>query len=602
MSLSYQKLEPVLVKDPRVIINNKREYAVTESGQQFTSKAWTTTSVSSSSIQFSCPPPSNQIIVDRKVYFQLPVRLTFASSAPTSANLLQPATDAPRAFPLSGSIDTFNATINNQSVSINLSDVIHPLSRYNSDEKLTQLDYSLTPAALDESQDYSQLYGTNRNPLAFYGDSVQQTIMSRGGFPYTIVSNTPSAAVVDMVITEPIFLPPFYFGKGNHSGLYNVNTMDFNITFSNNAGFRMWSHDAISSGTTITSIAIQFSGFTSSSFSYPYDLQPLMLINYITPLDKDLLPFNQPITYGYYDIQRYPTDINNAVSARNTIQINSNNIQLSTVPRRIYLFARDQNSTLYSTCQYPDTYLSIENVSIQFQNKNGLLASASKRQLYNIAVSNGCNESWTEWSGQGTYTTGSFASQLSGPGSVLCLTFGKDIQLDALQAPGTLGQYVLQVQVLFKNNSIRSITPSFYIVVVSEGSFTVTGMGNASTNVGVLSPQDVLNAKQLPMLNYAMVEDHYGGDFFSGLKKFLGNANKFLQDSKILSTAASVIPHPIAQVGSNVLKNLGYGYDKYGGFDQYGGVAEGGEVLGAGEGVFVGGRRINRESMKNRLR
>ena len=44
MSLSYQPLEPVLVKDPRVIIDNKRVYSVLKCGRRTTFKNYFNTS------------------------------------------------------------------------------------------------------------------------------------------------------------------------------------------------------------------------------------------------------------------------------------------------------------------------------------------------------------------------------------------------------------------------------------------------------------------------------------------------------------------------------------------------------------------------------
>lgn len=60
MSLTYEKLGVVEVRDPRTILLNKREYAALRAGSQTTWKPYTTTSVSSSSINFSCPPPSTR--------------------------------------------------------------------------------------------------------------------------------------------------------------------------------------------------------------------------------------------------------------------------------------------------------------------------------------------------------------------------------------------------------------------------------------------------------------------------------------------------------------------------------------------------------------
>lgn len=610
MSLSYQRLDPVEVRDPRTILENKRDYAILRAGSQTTCKIFTTTSISQSSIQFSCPPPSGGIIVDRKMYLTVPIRLTFTGTAPVGQVLLNPAQDAPRAFPLSSAIDTLQVSINNQAVSIQMADIIQALMHFNTDAKLQELDYSMTPTYLDQSQAYSQLFGSTRSPLANYADGIDKAPMQRGAFPFTIVSNTNTSAIVDMVITEPLFLSPFYWGKHDASGFYNVNTMDFNITFLNQAGNRMWSHDAVSSGvaTTINSISATFAGFPGPAFSYP-TVQPLMLFTYITPNETQILPYNMPITYPYFDVQRFPTD-GNAVTAGSVTTLSSNNIQLNSIPRRMYIYIRERNQDLYSTPNNPDTYFSIENISIQFQNKNGLLASASKQQLYEMSVKNHCNMSWTQWSGGPVVNSalpfGTVGNHYGTIGSILCIEFASDIGLDSIEAPGKLGQYMLQVQIPAATNiSNRTITPTLYIVVVSEGSFTIEGLGKASTNIGVISSKDILDAKQSPFVNYRDVQEVNGGNFLSGLKDFgrkllpiLKKGNEFLRDTRAISKGLSTIPHPYAQIGSQAARAIGYGEGVYAGCCMCG---TGKCVCNPQGGVVIGGRSLSRSQLKNRL-
>ena len=598
MSLSYERLNVVQVRDPRTILENKRDYAVLRAGSQTTFKQFTTTSVSQSSIQFSCPPPSGGVIIDRKQYFLLPIRLTFIGQAPVGQLLLNPGQDAPRAFPISSSIDTLQVSINNQSVSINMADIIHPLLHFNTCTKLSEREYSMTPSLLDQAQSYSSLFGTNRSPLSFYGDSVDQAMMPRGGFPFTIVSNTNTSAVVDMVCCEPLFLSPFYWGHGNSSGFYNVNTMDFNITFLGNAGNRMWSHDAVSSGvpTNITSVSAQFSNFQGAPFSYS-DNVPLMLFQYITPNETQVLPFDRPITYPYFDVQRFPTDSQNAIAAGSQTIMNSNNIQLNSIPRRMYVFMRERNADLYSTPNNPDTFFSIENISVQFMNKNGLLASANKRQLYEMSVKNHCALSWTQWSGDLTYLDGSFGQKIGTVGSLLCIEFATDIGLDSLDAPGKLGQYMLQVNVTGKNNSNRNITPSLYVIVVSEGTFTIEGLGKASTNIGVISSEDILNAQQNPFVNYKDVEHVNGGNFLSGVKDF---GKLFLDGLKRWDDRAGrALDTLMGDIAPTVIKNLIPGRQLMNALPNVasgnGGVMVGGVSVG-------GGRLMSREQLRNRLR
>src|SRR5438045_1728876 len=123
MSFSYQKLQPVKVVDPVTNVTSVRDYAVLQGGSKVSWKAYTSTSISQSSIQFSCPPPSGQIIVDRQQMITLPVRLTFTGRIVASnggfvpdSTLLNAGADAPRAYPFSSALDTLQVGINNDSV------------------------------------------------------------------------------------------------------------------------------------------------------------------------------------------------------------------------------------------------------------------------------------------------------------------------------------------------------------------------------------------------------------------------------------------------------------------------------------------------------
>jgi len=635
MSLSYQKLQPVLVRDPRTILTNEREYAVLRAGSQTTMKQFTTTSISNSSIQFSCPPPSGGIIVDRKIYFYLPVRLTLTGLAPVGDSLINMDQDAPRAWPIMGSIDTLQVTINNQSVSINIADMVHALMHFNTDRKLTEADYSMTPNQLDQSQQYSDLFGSIRSPLARYQDSNDQSVMGRAGFPFTIVSQEVSTnpavaitSVVDLPLCEPLLLSPMYFGHSNGCGFFNVNTMDFNITFLGNAGNRMWSHDATSVGivSTISNISYQFNGF-DPAFSYN-DNVPYMLFTYITPNETQVIPYNMPITYPYFDVQRFPTDSQSAAAVNVQKQYNSNNIQLNSIPRRMYIYLRRRNQDLFNTPDFTDTFLSIENVSIQFQNKNGLLSSANKRQLYEMSLKNHCNMNWTQWSG-GPVNNPNLTSQYGTIGSIVCIEFASDIGLDSIEAPGKLGQYMLQVQVTATNVSDdATLVPTLYLIVVSEGSFTIEGLGKASTNIGVITSQDILDAQSNPFVSYKDVEEVNGGNFFSGLKDFgrkllhgAKDVNSFLRENKPISAISGIIPHPTAQRVSQIAASLGYGEggiyagcdDMVGGYGTESGARKAvrtklarGEIRNAPSlkrrgGVVVGGKNLSKAELRRRL-
>jgi len=601
MSLAFEKLNPVLVRDPRTIINTQNDYAVLKSGSQTTWKAWTSTSIATSSIQFSCPPPSGGVFVASKVYFYLPVKLTITGTAAIGSHLLDPGAFALRSYPIMGSIDTLTSTINNQSVSINIADIIHAISWFNTDEELLNGDYSTFPGYADQSQQYDDLIGANRNPLGGYSDGIDGSIMQRGAFPINIISNqvsvnpaTPITAVIEFGVCEPIMLPPYYFGSGERQAFFNVNSMDFNITFVGQVGNRMLSiaQDVAGANRSITSIVPVFGGMSSGPSS---TLQggnlPLMLIQYITPQETQVISSLQNLVYPYFDVQRYPTQQSPILAGTSNVPMGSNNIQLSSIPRRLYIYVRDSNSSLYASPLLTDTFFRIDSVSIQFMNQNGLLASASTQQLFLMTRGNHSKMNWVQYSG-GPSNSAGLAPTISTVGSVLCIEFATNIGLASNLAPGTIGQYQLQVEVRASNISNRTIAPTMYLVPVLEGVFEINGLGRASISIGVLKPEDVDAAQNRPGVSYADVEDVKGGNFFSGIKQFF--TNKVLPQLKSfvanrgISKGLAFIPHPAAQAASKAAHLLGYGEDD-------GGVMAAG-VMAAGEGV------MHRRQMKNRIK
>lgn len=524
MSLSYEKLTPILVRSP-VTDLQPQGYAVLEGGQQTLYRRFTTNSVSTSSLVFTCPPPNANNFVSRKVYVELPVRLHFTGTSPVGKVLLNAEYDAPRALPIQQALSTLQVQINGQTVSINSADVVGALLRYNNTVEFKNGNQSLTACALDMSSDYDSLTNSPRNPLGVLSDVSQQGVQPRGGFPFTVVSNTNTTAIVDVIFTEMLLLPPFLYDEQETMGFINVTTLDVTLNFLNDAPNRMWSHATQAGTYNITSMTMEFpaSGVTGGAWSYS-ETAPAMLFEYVKPRDTQVVPGpNDPTTYPFFQIQRYPTTYGNIVNGASAT-ITSNNLQLKSIPRRMYIFARNNNNTLFSNPSYTDTYLGLQDgnpLSILWESQAGLLSAANKRQIYDISVKNGLQMDWSTWSGDLLQST-SFGTTYSGAGSIVCLEFGTDIPLSALQAPGMNGQFTLQVTMNVQNNTGATVNADMYLIIVYEGSATLT-MGNCLLQIGVITAEDVLEAESKPSIPYHVIKDIQGGNFLSGLKSGLKN-------------------------------------------------------------------------------
>lgn len=565
MSLALNPLQPVAILDPRCTVNSKKMYGVLEGGSMTSWKPVTSTSYSTSNIQFSAPPPNPRIYVDREILIAYPVQFTFSGTS--SGPLLNiGTTDAPRAYPISSTLQSLAVTLNNSQVSINMSDTIQAFLRYGTPVKERAIDYSMTPSMLDQSQTYAQLFGFVRSPLAKYGDNTAEE--ARGGFPMTVITNASNTAVVQAVFVERIYLSPFLFSQASEesTAFCGLQTMDFNFTLGSLfSGGYMWSHDAVN-GNAISSIATTF-------FSAPQ-----LLFNYITP--KELQSIPSSITYPYYSIDRYPSPVVSLAPGAFTT-VTSNNIQLNSIPKRLYIFARRQNGD--QNFNTTDSFAYITGINVNWNNNSGLLASATPYDLYRVAQKNGTNLSWNQWS--------------STVGSVLVLEMGTDIALGQLEAPGLLLNAQLQMNVTIASvNPTDTVNYALYVVTISEGVFTIQE-NRAILQVGVISRDDILNARQMPSVSYQSLQ---GGDFWGGLKSVFG---------KVAEGVKTALPY-VQKYGPEVIKYgaplLGLGVTGGRRHKHRGGAQAGGAVAGGRRkkhkkrrgGALVGGKLMSASELQ----
>jgi hypothetical protein len=298
-------------------------------------------------------------------------------------------------------------------------------------------------------------------------------------------------------------LSPFLWGDCEKSGFLGVQTMSFNFTFRSDLS-RMWSHSD-GSGSTLTAVTVTIG-------------QPQLLFRYVTP--SSLEPMPESVCYPYYSVSRYPTDAQAAIAPLASTTLNSNNIQLNSIPRRILILARQRNSD--QTFTSTDSYFGIRSISVNWNNNSGLLSAASTQDLYEISVKNGYEGSLTQWSGGpvSRFLGGAAPVYHGTSGSVLCLEMGTDIGLGPGECPGMLGTYQLQLRVDAVNvNTVDAITPTLYVIVISEGTLTIAN-NTTTAQIGVVTPQDDITARHMPMIDYNSIREAYGGNFLSGLKDF----------------------------------------------------------------------------------
>lgn len=592
-----QDFVKVLVKDDRLNVTDTVSYAVHKGGQNMTSAQFNAISQSASSVTFNIQVPSEQTLIDRRVMWRSTVLLKLAVLGNANNAGQMPinygVTDALAPFPLHQLASVMTATINNNSVSINIRDVLPAILRFNDRRELQRYN-GMTPVMPDLVAQYGDAVGALLNSLGNWANSADNDLYPRGAFvldgisvgadgltalpsplvaPAPLVNTQTQYIYVQFTVTEPLLLSPFIFcdPKSNNQAFYGVQNMNF--VFNIGDASRVWRsalNTAVAGNSPFGSSFINSASVVSFSNSQ-------LIFNFLTPHPSDLLPARNAVPY--YELPRFITSNLSQISgwtpsptslAPARTQIKTSSLQLNQIPDKLILQVR--NPLASTAWGQPDAFLGIEGVSINFNNQSGILASATQQDLYRYSVENGSNQSWQEFSGIANVqdpATGC-GKKIPMSGSLLILEFGKDIQLtEDYYSAGSLGNFNLQVNLTVFNQFPYAITPEIVLITMNSGLF-VNERGTSSTYTGILTKQDVLEASAQQAVFQSSVKRMVGGGFLDSLKSVAGAVLPHVL--KLGKEHLAKMEHPVAKGLSGALGALGYG--------QSGGGASGGGQSG----------------------
>jgi len=480
------KVPLVRTIDPIMDLNSPVVFGFNASASSVTQRLYTADSVSNSSIGWSnLFPPSDRNILDRRFMIMHEFLLSAVgdSGDPATPLVQLGSLDAVRAYPFLQAADQVNLQINGTAITQPLGDYVDMLMRYKD-----PLDNKQLFSGAAEKQDYYQEYsdflalGSAQNVLGQNENGAEDL---RGAhYGYRVLSNGQFAAEIIVRTFTPLTISPLLWGKETERGLAGVQTLNLNITFYTDLINRMWSR--------AVDLSTPFGAGTVISFTDPRLRKPELHIRYIMPKEMDAVP--PRIEYAYENIQRYNHG-DGLVPAGGTVTAQANNIKLNAIPNRVYIFFKRSNAS--RAVDRTDTYLRIDQVSVDFNSNSGLLASASSEDLYNISRQNGLRMSLQEWY---RYS-----------GSVLCLDFDKDLSMNSTDVVSELGSYQFAVNVTGTNLGSRDFTYTLQTVFVFSGTAVIENQQLHLTE-GVVTESDVQQMKGHS--DIAIQEDvYYGGSF-----------------------------------------------------------------------------------------
>ena len=472
MSSDFTK---ILVKDDRMECVDNIKYAVIKGGQNVTPSQFRAISTSNNQLVFNIQVPSEQTLIDRRCILQTDLTLQVTSAQFTYNNTVSPA-PIPVAnhgcgygvcaglapYPLHQLMTVASSTINNNTVSINIRDVLPAIIRMLDKEELGSYN-GMSATATDSLLNYGDTaYGV---APALGGNQTLNTDFAGRGSIYLLEYS--ASAVTNGVVTEtftwriaePLMLSPWIYcnPKSNAQAFYGVQNMNLVLNIGDltrvfrgcGPPINATPAGGYSAGTVYSSPSALLpnagsaAGFVVQSLPWIQNVQPgttgdggsmfsntFLLFTFLTAHPSDLFPARNIVPY--YELPRYITQQTNTltplVSQQNNstksfwingidttagTQFTSQTLQLNQIPDKLLIYIRKQGQTWYDS----DSYLPITKISIDFNNNSGILSAARNIDLYRMSKDNGSNQSFNEWVGFQSCGIGYSAEGLARPSS-----------------------------------------------------------------------------------------------------------------------------------------------------------------------------------------
>ena len=515
--MSSADFRKVLVEDARMRVTDSLPFGVVKSGQNVTTQIYPATSQSASSQTYSIQTPSEVTLLDRNIVWQSTYEIEIRGNPVAGEFLVDLGNrDALAPLPLHMSATTLQVQVNNNSVSVNIRDVLPQLLRMYGDDRALARWNGIAPLMPDTYRSYADQLGANNNSNGSWAQTADNSLISRGSFSIDSLEQTTPAIgageknrqtigdgslrVVRLRFTslEPLFLSPFHFANlsANQMAIYGVSNLNFIFNISAQAN-RLWRCGATEAA--IPNYSVSVAAVSGSR----------LIFQMLTPHPSQILPSKNVV--DYVDFPRYLTTFTNtigaaAVSALNelvptTTVFSSNNIQLNQVPDMLVICARKPMSQ--QTNRDSDSFFPITGISINWNNQSGLLANATQDTLYRMSAKS-TNQTWQEFKGFANKylppVGASYDTQLQNvltSGSILALRFGQDIPIvEEFYAAGSLGSFNLQFNVTLQNYTLAAQQVELVLMCVNSGLF-ITSQGVSSTYTGILTKSDVLAASEM---------------------------------------------------------------------------------------------------------
>lgn len=551
-------------------------------------------SKSNSQIVIPIQMPSKMTLLDRRIYIKVKWSVTlngFGLFLNTNASNW-----GPRQYPLTSACNNVSVDVQNQRFSYDPSETTHAMSWFQNNEFFRRSFNSTACGMPDQAQNYIQNNGA-RNPFSSYTSNPLEETRTINNYCYRydvtkagittsydvtpdnniqnpipatvssppVIGDYPTKIVFYFETTEPVMVPPFLGGYEEEPALCGFTNALIVYNISNirrmMSGLPYLQQAVIGVGST---------PILSSLTSIDYNILDAVLLTRL---------YNMPLSYGFpktcvwsiYQINRYIQQDPKLLNAGDSSSVTSQTIAWSGNPKLIFVYVKLSQASINQTKlylatpspnpviqsfniaqgeQFTDTYCTINNISITYDNKI-VLATMTPQEMYQLAVRQGC-----------VMTQSQYRAFVGG---VLAVVPAFDFSLSDGDSSNVAGDHQFQITVNYTRPASQNYNLWYNPNVISgdTNKFTCELVVNAvqegvmwvDMNEGVFKtmynevPKSVALTTPIEygaFKHYNSLHLYVGSGFWDTLK---GIVNSVATVASPILGALSAIPGPIGMVG-----------------------------------------------------
>jgi len=437
-------------------------------------------------------------------------------------------------FPFNRMLQSTNIAINSANQSYNSNDLNDMSLRLIDKESLRYYADStvVEPATLAEYT-LTGVNSASANSVFNDGRSYSEHFKPNGSYVISDFVSTPATATTAGSVTfsatfmEPI-IHPYCALKYGKSAQSNVNNIDVTMILRDikQAILRSAGGPYGTAATDPTAIgSFELTSVESAKLHITYLAPPLFL-----PLStKSVVPYN--------DVKAIQNKLVTGVPAGADLVINSDTISLNSMPNKIAVFCRLQNSDA------GNDYALMRNLTIKSINvsmgRSGMMADFNAYELYMMSKKNSWQGDWAHWTGAVALSTNVVSSanvalsKAYSTGPLLIMDPIYDLGLPSSISSGSVGNFDLQLNVTFTNSTNVDLSAKnceFFVVAFSDA-VLINTLGSSFTYSNLLSKEQALSQDGEPSIEHDAVRELIGGGWFSNLTSLVkkGFQNKHVK-------------------------------------------------------------------------